>query len=246
MKKFAIIILLTLAAGALLVLPQNVAFTMRTKTPKAPDVTKTFSKHDKDCHFAVVCGGVHSVAEFDAANLNDWRVGGEYSMINYALLHEDVLQKDMWVFMIYRVGNQFYYTKHKVLVHKGEKILTDYVYAILQRCGNLFLLDIDLANPTSDVEPSPAELGDIATPYTIWGGGDSTSQPVYTSAPDVPDTNSPPEGSTTFPGGFCCTGGSPGTPPTPPSKPNTPVPEPKEFYLTLAGLLCIFVMVRIR
>jgi hypothetical protein len=237
MKKFAIIILLTLAAGVLLVLPQNVAFTMRTKTPKAPDVTKTFSKHDKDCHFAVVCGGLRTTAEIMSAILS-------YPNITFGTMSESTMPADGYFFMAYKKSGKIYYTKHKVLVHKGERILTDGKYAILMRCGNLILLDIDLANPTSDVEPSPTDLGGVAAPETETPVAVMPPAPPEIYAPDVPDTNSPPEGSTTFPGGggFCCTGGSPGTG-TP--KP-TPVPENNTFLLTLAGIFSIFLMVRIR
>ena len=241
MKKFATIILLTLAAGVLLVLPQNVAFTMRTKTPKAPDVTKTFSKHDKDCHFAVVCGGLRTTAEIMSAILS-------YPNITFGAMSESTMPADGYFFMAYKKSGKIYYTKHKVLVHKGERILTDGKYAILMRCGNLILLDIVLANPTSDVEPSPTDLGGVATP--------ETETPVAVMPPAPPENldtiaptispNSPPEGSTTFPGGgggFCCTGGSPGAPGTP--KP-TPVGEPSTFLLTLAGIFSIFLMARIR
>ena len=234
MKKFAIIILLTLAAGVLLVLPQNVAFTMRTKTPKAPDVTKTFSKHDKDCHFAVVCGGLRTTAEIMSAILS-------YPNITFGTMSESTMPADGYFFMAYKKSGKIYYTKHKVLVHKGERILTDGKYAILMRCGNLILLDIDLANPTSDVEPSPTELGTITS---CWNCG--TDEGTVTIPAPPPTVNAPPEEISPtpilpLPGGLCCTGPSnPGTP-----KP-TPVGEPSTFLLTLAGIFSIFLMVRIR
>ena len=238
MKKFAIIILLTLAAGVLLVLPQNVAFTMRTKTPKAPDVTKTFSKHDKDCHFAVVCGGLRTTAEIMSAILS-------YPNITFGTMSESTMPADGYFFMAYKKSGKIYYTKHKVLVHKGERILTDGKYAILMRCGNLILLDIDLANPTSDVEPSPTDLGGV-----MESGSETPDSALPPAPPETSETSAPistpPEGNSPtpilpLPGGLCCTGPSnPGTP-----KP-TPVGEPNIFLLTLAGIFSIFLMVRIR
>src|ERR1700678_1510711 len=96
MKKFAIIILLTLAANVVfLVWPRNVAFTMRTKMPKAPDVTKTFSKHDKDCHFAVVCGGLRTTSEIMSAILS-------YPNITFGAMSESTMPLDGYFFMAYR------------------------------------------------------------------------------------------------------------------------------------------------
>ena len=153
--------------------------------------------------------------------------------------------------MAYRRDGKIYWTKHKVLVHKGERILTDGKYAILMRCGNLILLDIDLANPTSDVEPSPTDLGDVPpgsdeiAPQANSTSPETSSGTVTIPAPPI-TVNAPPEEILPtpilpLPGGLCCTGPSnPGTP-----KP-TPVGEPSTFLLTLAGIFSIFLMVRIR
>ena len=229
MKVYVATILLGVAAfAAMLLFPTDTAFTLRTKPPVAPDVTQTVSKHDKDCHFAVVCGGVHSVAQLLALH------EPMYDHLDRSKLHEEMIGEDIWVFMTYRKGGRVYSTKHKVLVHRGEWVITDGTYFLLERCGNLFTLDILEANPTSELEPSPAELGDISDEETV-----APTENSETSTPGIDQTTYPLPSQPSLPGGgiFCCGGGGSGPAPT-------RVPEPPTIFLLLLALPLLGVMRR--
>jgi hypothetical protein len=105
---------------------------------------------------SVVPGGVYTADEAQAAMSRDSTVADHYRQVSPAVLHPETLAADQLVYMSYRIGDQIYWTKNKVLLREGERILTDGVNRIRARCGNC--LSLQPMQPTADAEPDSAEF----------------------------------------------------------------------------------------
>jgi len=103
--------------------------------------------------YSVVSGGVHSTEEFAAARNVDPVVARHYGDVAPGTLRAERVDAPRLAYMSYRVGDQIYWTKRRVILHEGEQILTDGDTTIRGRCGNR-LSDTPMV-PTSGQEPLP-------------------------------------------------------------------------------------------
>jgi hypothetical protein len=101
--------------------------------------------------FSVVPGGVYSPEEFAEALAADPAVGAHYGDVTPAALHVENVDAPREAYMSYRVGEQIYWTKRKLPLHDGERVLSDGSVTIRARCGNR--LSDEPMQPTSDAEP---------------------------------------------------------------------------------------------
>jgi hypothetical protein len=119
--------------------------------------------------FSVIPGGVYTAGEFSEAVATDPAVGAHYGDVTPAAMHVETVDAPRSAYMSYRIGDQIYWTKRKLALHDGERVLTDGSVTIRARCGNR--LSDEPLQPTSDVEPPvQAFEGDPASPVVAAPG----------------------------------------------------------------------------
>jgi hypothetical protein len=124
--------------------------------------------------YSVVPGGVYTTDELVKAASNDPSVADHYHDIALAAMHVEIVDGPRAAYMSYRKDGQIFWTKRKLPLHPGERILTDGDDAVRARCGNR-LSDVPM-QPTSEVEPAAEELErPEAAPETLLADADSLS-----------------------------------------------------------------------
>ena len=194
--------------------------------------------------YSIIPGGAESPQELRQAVTTDPVVARHYSDFDLARVRRVTLRAPQSMYVSYRIGNDVFWTKHKLTLPKGETMLTDGHVMARTRCGNrVSALPI---KPNALVEPPAEELNapifgpSLSTPYLA---AYSTPVPAFPSGSDIQPAESsiPPSIPTAIvsflplPGG----GGSSGTTPSPtvPSPdPPVGVPEPGTAGLVLVGL----------
>jgi hypothetical protein len=105
---------------------------------------------------------VYTPDEVATAIDQDPAVARHYDGVALAAMRVMEVDGPREAYMSYRVGDQIFWTKHKLPLHPGERVLTDGDAAIRARCGNR-LSDVPMT-PTSDAEPSPEGFESGTTP----------------------------------------------------------------------------------
>jgi hypothetical protein len=181
--------------------------------------------------YSVVDGGVHSVQELRSAIWRDPVVAKHY--LNFKLDRARVIEAkaDKYFHVSYRIGGEIFWTKKRLKVAKGERLITDGTNFTRTRCANV--LSEVLQGKTSPDEPAPevldtptlpsSELTPFMPPIAIGGGPlDPPSDPAP-FMPPVVIGGGPPDPADGDGGGE---GNSP-----------VPVPEPTTMLLLGSGLL---------
>ena len=105
---------------------------------------------------SVIRGGVRNPEELKVAVSRDKVVASHFSGFSLSKSRIVDLKVEKAAYVSYRVGDKVYWTKKRVRLTKGEKLMTDGVNYARARCGNRIS---DLAQtPTSIDEPSHAFL----------------------------------------------------------------------------------------
>lgn len=188
--------------------------------------------------YSVIPGGVHSRRELSEAARREPLIAAHYAEFAVGSAHVIRLAHDRRAFVSYRLGEQIYWTKKRVTLHKGEMLLSDGKHFARSRCGNrISELPVE---PTSPSEPEekvlnhplpprvPASTTDSPLPNPIWSDG---SIPAL-SLPGTPYGTGP--GLPFFPPFPCC-GSSPQPSPQPSPPPVVATPEPASLVLLLTG-----------
>jgi len=110
--------------------------------------------------YSVIPGGAHSKDELSDAIARDGVVAAHYRGVSLGAVRAERVNDDRLVYVSYRIDDKTYWTKHKVLLKKGETILTDGVTQIRSRCGNC--ISLQPMAPTMDNEPEAAQLDALA------------------------------------------------------------------------------------
>ena len=157
-----------------------------------------FIKKQKDGEFprqvypySVVDGGVHSVQELQLAIWRDPVVAKHYS--NFKLERARVIESkaDRHFHVSYRVGGEIFWTKKRLKVAKGERLITDGTNFTRTRCANV-LSEVPQGKTSPD-EPAPgvfdAPLNPPSEPTPsmppiLIGGG--SLNPPSGSTPSIP------------------------------------------------------------
>ena len=138
--------------------------------------------------YSVVPGGTHSPGELRDAIEKDAVVAAHYEKLDQSRLRAEVVPSDRYVHVSYRKGDRVYWSSKKVLLRKGETILTDGTTQVRARCGNC--IAEQPAGPTSAEEPDVVEFDRLVDSHPSPGS-------VPSSAPGValvPGTEPRPEG----------------------------------------------------
>lgn len=86
--------------------------------------------------YSVIPGGVEDAKELKWVAEHDPVVASHYMGFDYDHAHIVHLTLAQTVFMSYRIGNHIYWTRHRLKLQKGEKVLTDGAIVLRARCGN--------------------------------------------------------------------------------------------------------------
>jgi len=214
--------------------------------------------------YSVVDGGVHSVQELSNAIWRDPVVAKHYS--NFKLDRAKVIEASAGgdFHVSYRIGEEIFWTKKRLKVAKGERLITDGTNFARTRCANL-LSEVPPVKTSSDEPPpeifdTPAVPSPEPVPFplpVVPGGGpsdpgDPSSQSLDTpawpssnptppitpvaSGGDPPATTVPPSDPTPFLSPFIPGGESQN--PTDPAP--APVPEPSTLLLLASGLASLW------
>ena len=106
--------------------------------------------------YSVVDGGVHSVQELRSAIWRDPVVARHYS--NFELDRAKIIEAkaDRDFHVSYRMGREIFWTKKRLKVAKGERLITDGTHFARTRCANV-LSEVP-REKTSPIEPAPKVL----------------------------------------------------------------------------------------
>lgn len=86
--------------------------------------------------YSVVAGGVHNPLELREAIKTDPVAAAHYAGIDLSQEHVIKLVRDRYAYVSFRVGDNIYWTSHRLRLRKGETLLTDGSHYIRTRCGN--------------------------------------------------------------------------------------------------------------
>ena len=198
--------------------------------------------------YSVIRGGVRNVHELKEAIARDRVVAAHYSKFNLARAQITELHSDKLAHVSYRIHDEFFWTKKKLKLSKGEKLITDGTRLARARCGNLVSeKPPDPPAKTSPLEPRE-EVFDQPTLVPISGPRvnltSSSEQNGSPQAGAVPPGGGGSGGGVLIPpiiiippGGGSPPGGGGGTP-------IRPVPEPSSLLLISSGLVAYLVLRR--
>lgn len=196
--------------------------------------------------YSVIPGGAHSGRELLEAAQREPVVAAHYAGFTVRNARVIRLANDRQAYVSYRLGNQIYWTKKKVTLHKGEILLSDGKHLARTRCGNrISEIPTEPSSPSEPTEnvlndPLPTRIPVTTTgaplPWPIWPGGSTPllliPNPPGGSDPDLPY----------FPPITCCgssTGTSYSPSPGPLPQPDPPsvvaTPEPNSLVLLTIG-----------
>jgi hypothetical protein len=123
--------------------------------------------------YSVVPGGVEDARELKWAAANDPVVAAHYAGFDYDHASVVRLTVDQTVFVSYRIGNHIYWTRHRLQLRKGEKLITDGKITARARCGNR--VEEIPQQEQSASEPPPAKFEE---PVVVSEGSSITIPPV--------------------------------------------------------------------
>jgi PEP-CTERM motif len=86
--------------------------------------------------YSVVPGGVQNPAELQQASAQDRVVSAHFAGFDYSHARTVRLQQAKQVYLSYRVGNRVFWTRKKVRLHSGEKLISDGKITARTRCAN--------------------------------------------------------------------------------------------------------------
>ena len=133
-------------------IPEPAPVQIREK-PEAPSGPRLVFRH------SVIPGGVHTAGELQAAIDTDPVVAIHHARVTPTAMRPTTLASDRFVYMSYRKGDQVFWTKKRVLLRKGEAVLSDGEHSIRARCGNGMSFDPLL--PTEEDGPDPEEFEQV-------------------------------------------------------------------------------------
>jgi PEP-CTERM motif len=100
-------------------------------------LTHTEPSSDRPVYpYSLVPGGVEDARELKWVAEHDPIVAAHYAGFDYDHAKVVRLTLDRTVYLSFRIGSHVYWTRHRVTLHKGEKLLTDGRMTARTRCAN--------------------------------------------------------------------------------------------------------------
>jgi hypothetical protein len=138
--------------------------------------------------YSIIAGGAGTAEELRAAVCSDPLVARHYRDFNLSMVHTVRLQTDESAYVSYRIGDKIFWTRHKLILHRGEVLLTDGVNYARTRCGNR--VSQAPIPKTSALEPAPKTFetptrpaGRVTIPALITGLPPSQGMPALPVEP---------------------------------------------------------------
>lgn len=103
--------------------------------------------------YSVVPGGVQDVKELKWVAEHDPVVAAHYAGFDYARAQVVRLTLARTAYVSYRIGNHIYWTRHRLTLKKGEKLITDGHITARTRCANR-VEETPQEQPASPSEPT--------------------------------------------------------------------------------------------
>jgi hypothetical protein len=209
--------------------------------------------------YSVVPGGVHSPQDLREVSEHDRVVARHYAGFDFQKAKVVELDQAKLVYLSYRIGDKVFWTKKKIHLRKGEKLITDGKIAARTRCANR--VSEQTQNATSPEEPSaekfeePVASGGSGTQIPFPGNFESAllTRPGFQGLgvegpPGIPGSPFGPGGGSglppifppPIPGGGC----DPKKENCNPGPPPPQVPEPGTMLLVSSGVAGIYLRYR--
>jgi hypothetical protein len=106
--------------------------------------------------YSIVPGGIHDPKELERVFENDPVVAAHYRNFDFRRARIVQLTEDRTVYVSYRIAGRVYWTTKRVLLRRGEKVITDGKMTLRTRCGNQ--VSDTARNEVSPNEPAVARL----------------------------------------------------------------------------------------
>ena len=106
--------------------------------------------------YSIVPGGVHDPKELERVFENDPVVAAHYRNFDFRRARVLELTQDRTVYVSYRIAGRVYWTTKRVLLRRGERVITDGKMTLRTRCGNQ--VSDTARDEVSPNEPSVARL----------------------------------------------------------------------------------------
>jgi hypothetical protein len=166
----------------------NPSYGAEARGPEDPQTRKQTDEESRPriYPYSVVNGGAHSVQELRSAMGRDPVVASHYSHFNLDRARVIEAKADGDFHVSYRVGEKIFWTKNRLRIAKGERLITDGANVARTRCANI-LCDVPQGE-TSPNEPAPevfdAPLNPPAepvpfTPPVVLGGRPLSLPPEF-------------------------------------------------------------------
>src|SRR5579871_5596149 len=111
--------------------------------------------------YSIILGGVENAGELKSAVANDPVVARHYWDFNLSRTRVERLASDREMYVSYRVGDSVYWTAKKLILRKGESVLTDGANLARTRCGNRLSetpgAPVQLHAPPADLLETPPD-----------------------------------------------------------------------------------------
>ncbi len=134
--------------------------------------------------YSIVPGGVEDARELKWVAEHDPVVAAHYAGFDYEHAHVVQLVLARTVYLSYRIGNHVYWTRHRVKLRKGEKLITDGKITGRTRCANR--IEELPQQATSSSEPPAAKFDEPARPGSAIDNPPVPYQSVLSTHPSVP------------------------------------------------------------
>ena len=204
--------------------------------------------------YSVIPGGVHSAQELKYAIAHDAVVAEHYADFDIAKARIVRLQRTRTAYVSYRLGDRIYWTKKRLRLLKGERIITDGKHEARTRCGNQ--IAEAPSQPVSMQEPSEEAMESAPTLERFASGDPGLELPPISPRALVPPQEAPPANPPGWgnpPLVFPIVGGDPSLPrrlnppPPPVNPPPIATPEPGSLALFVTGVFaCVSLRLRAR
>lgn len=204
--------------------------------------------------YSVIPGGLTSTEELRSAVKNDPVVARHYEGFELARTRIVALQRPLSAYVSYRIGEDVFWTRHKLNLATGETVVSDGARMARTRCGNRISetpqLPISAKEPSSESLESALEPAFVTSPEELITYPRSFSQPVRTTQNFAKTDVEPPFGPIIPPIWWVPDSPivpvTPVPPETPPVTPPQNIPEPGTGAFLLFGMLLVTVATKWR